>query len=326
VSVIRRHQNGVVDTRAEPKVSAIIPAYNAERFLGQAIGSVLAQTHPVSECIVVDDGSTDGTAAVAERHGDRVRLIRQPNAGVAAARNRGAREARGELLAFLDADDRWLPERVERQVEALRSRPGVEAVVCATRVVNGELEPLGVLEQDPTVTPDDMLLCRARVVSTSSNLLIKRSAFERIGGFDKRLSTSADWALMFRLVAADTLAVLSDPLVEYRVHGTNMSSNVARFEGDMLAAFDGIFDDPDTPSGLRGLRRRAYANLHRMIAGSYFVQRRYRSFGREAVRSIAAHPSTLSYFVALPLRRMRRVRSQETDPFTTLHAGGTPPA
>jgi len=310
----------------QPLVSAVIPAYNAGKYLSDAIESVLAQTHPGVECIVVDDGSTDSTSAVAERYGDRVRLVRQANAGVSAARNRGASEGRGELLAFLDADDRWLPERVERQVEAFRSRPGVEAVVCATRVVNAELEPLGVLEQDPTVTPDDLLLCRAQVVSASSNLLIRRTAFEGFGGFDERLSTSADWALMFRLVAAGTLAVLSDPLVEYRVHGTNMSSNVARFEGDMLAAFDDIFDDPDTPSGLRGLRRRAYANLHRMIAGSYFVQRRYRSFGREAVRSIAAHPSTLSYFVALPLRRMRRLHSQETDPFTTLHAGGTPPA
>jgi glycosyltransferase involved in cell wall biosynthesis len=309
-----------------PLVSAVIPAHNAAEYLSDAIESVLAQSHPGVECIVVDDGSTDGTAGVAERYGDRVRLVRQANAGVSAARNRGAREARGELLAFLDADDRWLPERVERQLEALRGRPGIEAAVCATRVVNAELEPLGVLEQDATVTPDDLLLCRAQLVSASSNLLIMRSAFERFGGFDERLSTSADWALMFRLVSGGTLAVLSAPLVEYRVHGTNMSSNVARFETDMLAAFDGIFASPDTPPRIRRLRRRAYANLHRMIAGSYFVQGRYRAFGREAVRSIAAHPSTLGYFLAMPFRRMRRLRSPEVDPFTTLHAGGTPPA
>lgn len=308
-----------------PLVSAVIPAYNAAEYLSDAIGSVLAQSHPAVECIVVDDGSTDGTAGVAESYAGRVRLIRQANAGVSAARNRGASEGRGELLAFLDADDRWLPNRVERQLAALQSRPGAESVVCGTRVVDARLEPLGTMRQDPSAGPEDLLLCRADLVSVSSNLLIERGLFERIGGFEEALSTSADWALMFRLVAAGSLVVLPDALVEYRVHGTNMSSNVARFETDMLAAFDGIFEDSATPPGLRVLRRRAYANLHRMIAGSYFVQRRYRPFAREALRSVGTHPSTLPYFAAMPWRRLRR-RSDEADPLTTLHAGGTPPA
>src|SRR5690242_17155890 len=116
--------------RANPSrvlVSAIIPAHNCERFLADAIDSALGQTYAEVECVVVDDGSTDGTADVASAYGNRVRLIRQEQRGVSAARNRGAAEAKGNLLAFLDADDRWLPERVERQLQALHDGKGREA-------------------------------------------------------------------------------------------------------------------------------------------------------------------------------------------------------
>src|SRR3954452_15003770 len=126
---VRRRRDNVpvqVDS-VRPLVSAIIPAHNAERFLAAAIDSVLAQTYQPIECIVVDDGSTDGTPAVARSYGDRIRLIPQEQRGVSAARNRGAAEARGELLAFLDADDRWLPERVERQARELEDITTFEA-------------------------------------------------------------------------------------------------------------------------------------------------------------------------------------------------------
>lgn len=96
-------------------VSAVIPAYNAAGCVGRAIRSVLAQTRPVIEILVIDDGSCDDTSSVAERFGPPVRVIRQANAGPSAARNRGAWAARGEWLAFLDADDTWLPPKLERQ-------------------------------------------------------------------------------------------------------------------------------------------------------------------------------------------------------------------
>jgi glycosyltransferase involved in cell wall biosynthesis len=294
----------VVEPKAHPSVSAIIPAYNAEAYLQQAIESVLAQTLPVLECIVVDDGSADRTAEVAAAYGPSVRLVRQANRGVSAARNRGMAESNGDLLAFLDADDRWLPDRLRLQLAALLSDPAAEAVVCATRVVDESLAPIGEIRQDPELTAEELLLCRASVVSASSNLLIRREAFEAIGGFDEDLSTSADWALMFRLLERGRLVALPDALVEYRRHETNMSADVERFEQDMLAAYGRVFQDPAPP--LRRLRRRAYANLHRMIAGSYFVDRRLGRFIRNAARSIGEHPSTLPYFLALPVRRLRR--------------------
>lgn len=289
-----------------PLVSAIIPAHNAERFLAAAIDSVLAQTYEPIECIVVDDGSTDGTPAVARSYGDRIRLVRQEQHGVSAARNRGAAEARGHLLAFLDADDRWLPDRVERQAPELDDTTTLEAVVCATRVVDASLNPVGVIRQDPHVTVRDLLLCRAKVVSVSSNLLVRRETYEEVGGFSERLSTSADWALMYRLVERGRLAAIPECLVEYRLHDQNMSSNVERFDRDMFRAFGEVFDGASQAAPVASLKRRAYANLHRMVAGSYFVDHRYGPFLRHAWQAVRSDPSVVPYFLAMPARRLRR--------------------
>jgi glycosyltransferase involved in cell wall biosynthesis len=293
-------------TDAKLSVSAIIPAHNAERYLADAIGSALRQTYRDIEIIVVDDGSTDGTATIAERYGSRVRLVRQSHCGVSTARNVGAENAHGSLLAFLDADDRWLPERVERQVHALKDRPFLEAVVCATRVVDASLRPITELRQSPDVTVRDLLLFRLTVVSVSSNILMQRHAFEEIGGFDPRLSTSADWLMMYRLLDRGRFTSLPEPLTEYRLHDSNMSSNLARFEQDVFTAFHEIFSrDPSDPM-LAPLKRRAYANLHRVLAGAHFVDGNVGPFLRHARTALLTHPSVFPYFIEMPVRRVRR--------------------
>ncbi len=252
----------------------------------------------------MDDGSTDGTAEIVRAFDAPVRLLQQENRGVSAARNRGARESRGALLAFLDADDRWFPTRLDQQLDRLQTSPRAEAVVCATEIVDERGVVLGEIRPDPDVTAEALLLCRASVVSVSSNLLIRREAFDAVGGFDESLSTSADWALTYRLVDRGTLETLDEPLVSYRLHGHNMSADVERFQRDMLSAYGAVFETG--PESTQRLRRRAYANLHRMIAGSYFVEHRHGRFARHAASSVLTHPSTLPYFLAMPLRRLRR--------------------
>ncbi|HRO28701.1 MAG TPA: glycosyltransferase family A protein, partial [Luteimonas sp.] len=114
-----------------PETSVIIPTWNRRELIGRAIDSVLAQTRPVDEVIVVDDGSTDDTQAyLADRYGERISCIRQANAGVSAARNRGLAMARGRYIALLDSDDEWLPEKTQRQVAFLDANPGVGMVLC----------------------------------------------------------------------------------------------------------------------------------------------------------------------------------------------------
>ncbi len=284
----------------ERRVSVVIPAHNAARWIGDAIAGVLAQTHAAAECIVVDDGSADGTSVIAASfHG--VRVIAQANAGVAAARNAGAAAATGDLLAFLDADDAWVP----RRLEAMLGAQG-DVVLSAAAVCDADLRPLGPIRRlsRPLDVPR-LLLGNPELVSCSSNLLIARRAFAQLGGFDERLSTSADWDLLARLLARGPLAYVDEPLTLYRLHRDNMSVDVALMEHDMLLAYAALF--ARSPQ-LAPLRRRAYANLLRVIAGSYFAARprQWRRFADATWRSVSRHPAVLGYYARLPLRLARR--------------------
>ena len=125
--------------KAQP-VSCIIPVFNGERYLREALDSILAQTHRPFDIIVVDDGSTDGTPAVVAGYGVQVRYVRQPNTGPAAARNLGVRSGGGEFIAFLDADDLWHPEKLARQMTRFREQPDLD--LCITHVEHfSDLEP-----------------------------------------------------------------------------------------------------------------------------------------------------------------------------------------
>jgi glycosyltransferase involved in cell wall biosynthesis len=294
-----------VTAAEQPVVSAIIPAHNAERFIAEAVGSILSQTYEKLECIVVDDGSSDATASVAAASGSDVRVISQPNRGVSAARNHGADAAEGSLLAFLDADDVWLPERVDRMLKALDAEPGWDAVLSAAQVVDAELRPLSIQRQDSPLDLRSIVLCEASLVSTGSNMLIRKPAFEALGGFDMRLSTAADWALLLTLVEAGHCGYLDDPLTLYRRHDMSMSRSIDLMEHDMLLVYDELFSRAVEVPELQGIRRQAYGRLHRMIAGSYWVHSDLRGFVRNAVASVRHHPPELGHFLRFPLRRFR---------------------
>ncbi len=127
-----------------PAVSVIIPTYNSAHFVVEAVESVLAQTWQDLEIVVIDDGSTDETAAVMTRFGPPVRYIQQRNGGVAVARNKGIRESSGKYIAFLDADDTWLPEKLEKQIELLEKDQDARACYSAYSSVSSDLQPLGI--------------------------------------------------------------------------------------------------------------------------------------------------------------------------------------
>jgi glycosyltransferase involved in cell wall biosynthesis len=292
---------------AEPTVAAVIPVYNGADFVGEAIESVLGQTHPVSECIVVDDGSTDATAEVVRRFGDAVCLVQQPNTGVAAARNRGAAAATGRFVAFLDADDTWAPRKLERQLEAAARLPEPGLVLCDLELFDDMGSALGrvAMRPGPGTLLDMVLFEGAQTVSCSSTALLERALFERMGGFDLVLSQSADWDFLARALLAAPVASVPEALVRYRVHGANMSRNVGLLERDMTYAYAKLFTRDDLPPEVVSNRRRAEANLFRMLAGSYFRRRRPVGFLRNSGRSLWRDPSALRYFLAFPVRRLR---------------------
>jgi len=154
-----------------PEVSIVIPAHNAARYVGQAIESVLGQTFGDNEVILVDDGSTDDTASVIEGFGSEIRQIRQANSGVSVARNRGIAESTGRYVAFLDADDTWMPEKLARQLDALRRQPGHGLAYSALLVTDSELQPLEVRHGTLRGSALETLLLHGNVVGGGSNVL-----------------------------------------------------------------------------------------------------------------------------------------------------------
>jgi glycosyltransferase involved in cell wall biosynthesis len=299
---------------SEPLVSVVIPVYNGERFVAEAIRSVVRQTHRSLEYIVVDDGSTDDTANVARGIEGPVKVTTQDNAGVSAARNRGAADARGDLLAFLDADDVWHPEKLRRQLSLLRGSPHVGLVLCDLQLVDEGLRAQQMRRM--RVTPmlaEEMVLGTGAILSCSSTALVPRHVFREIGGFDVDLSMSADWDFLMRVALHHPVASVPEPLTLYRMHSRNMSHDVALLERDKRRAYEKLFSDPRWSERLGPRRRRAHANLHRMLAGSYLHAHDYRGACRNAAVSLRWHPAILAYSLALPIRRWQRTRGERAD-------------
>jgi glycosyltransferase involved in cell wall biosynthesis len=210
-------------------VSIIIPTYNLEAFVMEAVESALRQTFGDREVVVVDDGSTDSTPEVLARYGDGIRVVRQPNAGLAAARNRGAQEARGRWLAFLDADDAWEPQRLDRMFGYLRDHPDVKVVATGALVITARGVPTRrrVLRKSPgdRITTVD-LLTRDKGLINGGGVLIERDRFFQMGGFDPAFPCVEDCDLWLRLSRRAPIAFLNEPLLLYRWHDRNMSYDI----------------------------------------------------------------------------------------------------
>jgi glycosyltransferase involved in cell wall biosynthesis len=290
-----------------PRVSVVIPAYNAERFVAAAIESVLAQTFKDLEVIVVDDGSRDGTGAIAARFGEPVRYLRQDNAGVAAARNRGIRESRGGLTAFLDADDTWRSDKLEKQLAALETQPQYRVCYSAFTVVDDNLDPLRIAHSSRRAGILEDLVLRGNVVGSICTVLCRRELFDLAGAFDPALSQCADWDMWVRLARLTEFLYLDEPLVTYRQHDDNMSRNAPLYERDTLYLLDKAFAMPELPEAVRAGKRQAYGRAFMVLAGCYWKGGDVPAFLRCATRAVALDPRQFPYLLAFPLRRIARI-------------------
>jgi glycosyltransferase involved in cell wall biosynthesis len=215
-------------------VSAIIPTYNRRELVQRAVDSALAQTHPVGEIIVIDDGSTDGTGdALRARYGERIRYHWQANAGVSAARNAGMAIARGRYFALLDSDDEWRAEKTARQVAWLDAHPDFGMVLCDVVRVDIDRKPYDVfhrrevLPQDGWVLPQ--LLLNPSLVPAST--LFRREVFETCGGFDTALRTAEDLDFHLRIARRWQIGVIEAELVEaLRGHQDGLSGEATTYD------------------------------------------------------------------------------------------------
>jgi glycosyltransferase involved in cell wall biosynthesis len=197
-------------------VSVVIPVYNGERYVAEAIESVLAQGHRPLEVIVVDDGSTDHTAEVVKLFAPEVRYDFQPNSGAAAARNRGVGLAQGDFLAFLDADDLWMADKLTRQMAALDNHPELEAVF-------GHVEQFHSPELGEEIKERIRPAAQVMPAYSADSMVIKREAFFRVGLFDTqwRIADFIDWYLRAVDLGLRSL-MLPDVLVKRRLHSSNL--------------------------------------------------------------------------------------------------------
>lgn len=292
---------------AAPLVSAVVPAYNAAGTVRATVESILAQTVPHLEVIVVDDGSTDATAASVEAIADpRVRLVRQANAGVAAARNTGIGEARGSYVALLDADDLWLPHKLARQLAHLDRRPDLGVVAGGALYVDDALE---VVDIRPCFTPVDPLLESLRfqnLPSFPSTVLMRRTAIERIGLFDTDLVILEDWEYAVRSARHGLLGVVEEPVTLYRVHLGNRSRDLDIHIEPGFRVLHRLFADPSLREDVRRREREIYARFFLMLAGGSIRAGDRVGAIRWLARGVGRDPRTLPYALALPARRLAR--------------------
>ena len=245
-----------------PLVSVVIPAYNAAWCIRRAVDSVLAQDFRDFELIVVDDGSRDDTAVILAGYGDVVRVISKPNGGLSSARNVGISAAKGEYVAFLDADDWWMPAKLARQVVLMGARP--DLLFCST--ASAVQTPAGVRLADwrcglgTASTLESIFSANAYVAGSGSAVMVKRKAFSQTGGFDESLRSLEDIDMWMRLAALGGFACIDEVLVCIEKSAASMSGNLAVMRSSAIQVMRknrGLL-----PVNLRGgFWRRAYASM-----------------------------------------------------------------
>lgn len=231
------------------KVSVIIPNYNYARYVGQAVDSVLKQSYKDYEVIVVNNGSTDNSIEILQTYGDKIRLIDQPNLGQSGARNSGLAESRGEYIAFLDADDIWEPTKLEKQIRLMSEY--TKLVYCGISQF-GE-KAIGTPKvQMPKYNGKCMQFFLEQpgvsiVISGESTALFSRDLLNKVGAFDIELNSTAGWDFFRRCSSNTEFDFVNEPLVNYRLHGHNMSNSHDSVIKDMRLAYSKLFQDNDWP-------------------------------------------------------------------------------
>jgi glycosyltransferase involved in cell wall biosynthesis len=277
-------------------VTALIPTYNYGRFVTQAVESALAQTYRHIEIIVVDDGSSDDTRERLAPYSERIRYIYQDNQSVAAARNTGIQAARGNLIAFLDADDLWHPHKLELQMRYLADHPSVR-LLAVDRLADGAqhwpcLQDLTLPSARP-ITVEELVLWPH---FAPSGVLVRKECFDTVGFFDSSLRNAEDYDMWIRIACRFPVVKLDVPLWWYRVHGANKSHVPARQEAAALRILEKNFAQNGPLSKRFSLKRKAYSYA------AYAAAQNYSSRGLE----LAALARILRSFLLWPFPYDRR--------------------
>lgn len=295
---------------ASPVVSIVVPAYNHARFLAQAVDSILGQSYPQVELIVLDDGSTDDTPAVLRRYGSRFRWESQANIGQAATINKGSKMARGELLGYVSADDYLHRDAVRRAVEVMTRAPEVLLTYPDFEQVDEDSRRLRTI-----VTPeyDYMAMLVRGLCPPGPGTLFRRSAFEACGGWDASFRRIPDFECWLRMGLLGPFRRIPEVLASYRVHrGAQSFSPVSSERADeFLRAIEALFRRTELPAAVRSAASQAGANallysarLHLMSGRTAKALERARA-ALQAHRAAALWPRTYRLLLSGLVWRLR---------------------
>ncbi|MGG6293240.1 glycosyltransferase family 2 protein [Leptolyngbya sp. AN02str] len=248
-----------------PKVSVIIPAYNAMAYLPETVESVLHQTLQDFEILIVNDGSRDRIEEWATTLTDpRIKLITQANAGVSVARNTGIAAAQGDYIAFLDADDLWEPTKLEKQAKRLDEQPEVGLVYTWTLLVTDKGEPTEVMVAFDIEGDVWEKLLVQDMMSNCSSAMVRRSCFDEVGVFDPSFSYCADRDMWTRIASRYHFAAVKEPLTLYRRHPSSMSKNQRKTLSELRQVIEKSFQA--VPMEKLYLRNRTYGWMNLFAA------------------------------------------------------------
>jgi glycosyltransferase involved in cell wall biosynthesis len=287
--------------------SVVIPCYNSADDVGEAIGSVLQQTRDdyVQEIVVVDDGSTDHSEEVIrswEDHDERVRYIYQENQGPSVARNRGVAEVNSQYIAFLDADDLWKSEKLERQLSFLNDHPDV-ALVCSDYLVEQKGERSRMRARHLDYRHEDVLerlYLRGGPVLMST-VIIKKGVFQQIGGFDPSIPIGQDTDLWLRIAAEHSIHHLSVPLTIKRSRSDSVSEDMVEKVKYLRTITDRLADQY---SRLESLQEQRQAILSGRLARFWLRRGNREKAWKEALRALRENPTSIHAFSFVALTMM----------------------
>jgi glycosyltransferase involved in cell wall biosynthesis len=307
--------------RTASRVSVVIATRDRADYLREAIESVLCQTLLPLEVLVVDDGSVDDTAAVVRSFGPPVRLIQQESVGRSAARNLGVRSARGDLVAFLDDDDLWRADKLERQIEVFEASPECGLVHCFTDVIDSAGRRLECESREREdwhyrglAVGYTFVGVAELCVMFTSTVMVRRDCLESVGLFDPAISALEDWDLYLRIARRYPIATIREPLVQYRVHPSNTSGSVS-VEGRAHVARKHLAlmaEEPSSPS-----QRAARFHLLCHLANAHYIQGDRGDCRRRILEAFRLYPRATMltrlpiHFVAslVPAGLVRAIRS-----------------
>ena len=255
----------MLQNETHPQVSIIIPAYNSMSFLPQTLESVLHQTYTNFEVIVVNDGSQDEIEDWISTVTDpRLKYIAQRNQGPAAARNTGIANAHGTYIAFLDADDLWHPQKLEKQAAVLERNPEVGLVYSWV----GSVDEAGNIKDKIRKSYAEgnvwQKIIEHNIIECGSNPMVRRACFEKLGVFEPQTEYAQDWQMWLKIASIYQFKVIQEPLIYYRAHGENRSKKWWLMESSYQRIIEKLFDS--IPIKLQGSKNRCYSHAYLRIA------------------------------------------------------------